>query len=135
MSWFTSYVEHPAMNWLANLAKNPVIADNPAAAAAVADAQKQAGAIASTTTSAAAGVQAAVLASANPLVKDAEDGLQAVVDGFLLSGLGNPALAPLTGLTVPAVNAFLTLGESKMHDIIASLFSHAKSQIPPAKAA
>lgn len=125
MSWFTKYVEHPAMNALAQLESNPVIANNPDAASAVAQAKASATTVASTTTAAAGTVMASIEAQADPAVNALGAGLQAVVDAYLLATLG-----PVGAATAGLANTVIALGEDKAHSLLAALFGHAKSQVP-----
>ena len=131
MSWFSKFVVHPFVGALAGLGTHPAIASNPAAAQAVADAQKGATEIASVATSVASNIVADAAAAADPAMAALGQGLTDTMDAFLLKSLG-----PVGVAVIPGANTLLALGEAKAHDLITALFAHAKAQLPaPAVAA
>jgi hypothetical protein len=123
MSWFTQYVEHPALSALANLANQPVIQANPEAAAAVAQVRADATTIASTVTSAAGAVQSQIQADADPIIKTLAQGVETALDTALTAYLG-----PVGTALTPAANTGLALLEDKLHAVVAALFSQVKGQ-------
>lgn len=124
MSWFTQYVEHPALNALAQLQNNPAIIANPDAQAAVAAAKQTATTIASTTTTAAQTIMASIQSLEDPAVKGLAGALQTGVDAYLLAALG-PVGAPAAQFA----NTVITLGADKAHQLIDALFAHARGQV------
>ena len=131
MSWFTQYVEHPALKALQGLSSSPAIVANPEAAEAVHTAQEAATEVASTVTAAAPVIGAQAAAAADPVVSDLETGLQTTVDAALTAYLG-----PVGAIVIPGANTALTLLESHVHSYVSALFSHAHTQVAstPAKA-
>ncbi len=125
MSYFSRFVLHPALAALSALTSNPAIAASPEAKAAVEAAQKEATAVASTATAAAPAIASAAAAAADPVLKELGAALQAAADAALMSTLG-----PVGGaIVIPGANTAITLLEQKAHDMLAALFTHAKTQV------
>lgn len=125
MSWFTKYIEHPALSALQGLASDPAITASPPAAAAVEAAKSAATDAAATVTAAAPIIAAAAATAADPVIAQAETGLQGVVDALLIGTLGPVGAA----LAVPGANAIMSLLEQRVHKAAADLFAHARAQI------
>lgn len=122
MSWFTSYVQHPALAALAGLVAHPAIAGNPEAVAAVSEAKAAGTAIASATNAAASQVAATAEAQVDPIVGALGKGAESLVDAYLIATLGSVGV-----VAVPLANGIIVMGEQWLHTHIAALFAHAKT--------
>lgn len=119
----TKFIEHPALTALSALAANPVVQANPDFASAVQQARNDATVIASTVTAGAHTVASQVQADVDPILKTLNAGVQDALDAALIAYLG-----PVGTALTPAANTALVLLEDKLHNLVASLFSHVKTQ-------
>ncbi len=134
MSWLSKYFFDPVKAALErqSTSANPISA---AAGVAATAAIQNVVAVASTSINVAVSTKSAA-GLANPVIGALEDGLKSVIDAALIAGLGEIPIvgAMVTPGAVALTNTTLTLMEQHAATYLASLFHHAKAQVPAATA-